>query len=114
MIQPVFPLGLLYSREPHDELAAVPRPFACRCHRSAVHLDHGFHEGQADAQTALLAGQGRLGKGEEVEDAREQVRRDAATRIPHSDHCIVPLPLHRQPDTAPRSLLRAWTETLTR
>ena len=42
-------------RQPHDELAAPPRPLALRVDAAAVHLDEPLDQRQADAQPALRA-----------------------------------------------------------
>ena len=43
------------DRQPHDELAAAPRPLAARFDLAVVHLDQPLDQGQPDAETVLSA-----------------------------------------------------------
>ena len=72
-------LGLRRGK-PHDELAALAGPVALRHHGPAVQLDEALDEGQADAQTALRAGERAVALGEQVEDLGELLGGDARPR----------------------------------
>jgi hypothetical protein len=65
-----------------------------------VHLDQGTHQAQADAESAARALRGAVDLGEEVEDARQHVGRDADAAVAHPDHQSSALLLGGQPDLA--------------
>ena len=94
-------LGFLRDRhvEPwqaDDELATLPYTRAGGGHTPAVHHDQAPHQGQTDAQPALATVQGAIGLGEQVEDARQQIRVDPDAVIPHLDDELTPVSFGRQ------------------
>jgi hypothetical protein len=61
-------------------------------HRAFVHLHHGFHQRQADAQPAYRALQRRIDLHEYPEDTGKLVGWDADAGVSHSDDGDPPNP----------------------
>ena len=83
------------------ELAPLAGAFALGGDAPAVHLDELLDERQADAEPAFGAGHRPVPLGEEVEDAGQQLGRDAHARVPDLDDDVVALAPGREPDAAP-------------
>ena len=67
-----------------------------------MHLDELLDHGQADAQPALGAGQRAVALGEQVEDAREQIGRDADAGVADADDGVALVEAGVQLDPAAR------------
>ena len=83
------------------ELAPLAGALARGRDAPAVHLDELLDERQADPEPALGAGQRAVPLGEEVEDAGQQLGRDADARVPDLDDDVRPLAAGRERDAAP-------------
>ena len=73
-------------RQTHVNSVPCPRPSLCASTRAAVQLDQVLDQRQADAQAALRAVERLVGLREQVEDVRQQRRRDADAVVLHRDH----------------------------
>ena len=76
---------LLQGGQPDGELAPLAGAFARGGDAPAVHLDELLDERQADPEPALGAGHRAVPLGEEVEDAGQELGRDADARVPDPD-----------------------------
>ena len=79
-----------------------PSPSLRRVDAAAVHLDQAADQGQADAEPPLGAVERAVGLGEQVEDAREQLRGDPDAGVADPDDRLVALSAGLQRDPAPR------------
>ena len=73
-------------RQPHDELAALPWPFAPRLHGAAVQFDEPLDESQADAESLARALAGGIDLHEHVEDAAEHLCGNTDAGVADRDH----------------------------
>src|SRR5688500_13284323 len=64
------------ARQHHRERGAQPDAFAGGADRAAVHLHELLDDGQAEAEAAVLAGDGAALLAEAVEDRGEKLLRD--------------------------------------
>ena len=90
------------DREADDELAAPAHAVAGGGDAPAVQLDQAPDQGQADPQPPLAAVERAVGLGEQVEDAREQLRGDPDAGVADPDERLVPLAPGLERDPAPR------------
>ena len=73
------------QRQADQEFAALPGPCAVRRDAAAMHLHELAHQREADAQAALRAMRGAIHLREQLEQARQQLRRNADAVVPHAD-----------------------------
>ena len=69
------------ERKRDDEAGTRAGPVAMRLHRTAVQIDHSFHQRKAKAQTALAAPEARIALAEGQEQAIEEAERNAHTVV---------------------------------
>src|SRR5438477_459576 len=79
--------------EPHGELAAGPSSVALGHDGPAMHPDQPLHDRETDAEAALRAVEGTLALREEVEDPRQEVRRQPHPVVAHAQYRLLALAL---------------------
>src|SRR6185295_10620477 len=89
---------LLHERETHDELAAPPRAVAARLDRTAMHFDEPLHQREPDTEAALRVLWHACALHERLEDARQDIGRNAYAGVFHGDHDAAALAPDREPD----------------
>ena len=62
---------------------------AVRLGAPAVRLDQLAHDREADSHAAVAAIEAAFALDEEIEDARQQIRRDTDTGVAHAQHRLV-------------------------
>ena len=72
------------------EAAALPRAGAGGLDGAVLQLDQPPDQREPDAQPALRPVEAALALDEQIEDVREQVRRDAHARVLHLEECVGP------------------------
>src|SRR5512135_2392590 len=72
--------------EADHELAPLALPGAGSGDAPVVHLDEAPHQGESDPESPLAAVERAVGLGEQVEDARQQLGRDADPVVAYPDH----------------------------
>ena len=77
------------ERQTDDELAALSRAVAARRDGAAVALDQVAHDRQSDAKPALRSVERLPFLDEQIEDARQHLRRDADPGVAHGQHDVV-------------------------
>src|SRR5262245_49650157 len=69
------------AREVHGEDATLAKPFTPDGHRTSMQHDEGFHDGEADSQSALGTVKRALALDEEVKAPPEETGRESGARI---------------------------------
>src|SRR5262245_28081860 len=77
------------ERQPDDESAATPTPFAVRLDGARMQLDEPAHEREPDPEPAMRAIRALLALREQVEDPRQQLGCNAASRVFDLQHAMV-------------------------
>ena len=87
----------------HDELGALPDPVTVRLDPTPMELHEAPHDGQTDPEPAGRSLEPALGLHEDVEDARQQLRRDPDAVVAHAHHGLGAVALRGELD-APATL----------
>ena len=92
------------QRQPHQDLRPPARPGALGRHRTAVQLDQGLDQGEAEPEPAPAAVRAALGLAERLEGAVDQLRlhADAGVAHGHGRGAARRLPPHGHGDPPPR------------
>ncbi len=94
------------KREPHRDIGTKTDTVASDAHGPVVRLHQPLDERQGNAKPGVFTTGAALLLVEDLEDERQELRRDPLTGVAHVDHPFGPLPRlrHRNPAPARREL----------